>query len=154
MAIDRGKRRRINERLKRFYLTDFPFAKRNLIESRQSPGIEIEDPNLWMRHRNALDRVAEVQAMLAAGEIPESSDDPEKIVEWASYLIRNTAVEAWAQASSFVIGRLSRILEQFDTKGDTSAARDWLYRAQEEDGIARQRRSTAMGGEDGSIGHY
>ena len=82
----------------------------------------IEDAELWMRYRNAMDRLLLVQRGINFGEFPSpnslnedieaenieevgltDSSNPDDILRYAEYLFRNCGVEAWVQAAETLI---------------------------------------------------
>lgn len=134
-------------------LEDFASCKKEIIESRELIAQRIEDTSLWMRYRNALDRLATVQLGIVRGEFPPSNnpkimegeeDPPEKILEYSSYLFRNTAVEAWVQATENLLGLLRIRIDSREWFGDKNFALQKLEEAIKIEAEARQLRSPSM----------
>jgi hypothetical protein len=132
-------------------LKDFALCKKEIISSRELITQDIEDSNIWMRYRNALDRLATVQLAIQEGEFPPKSnfeileaDTPEKVLEYSSYLFRNTAVEAWVQAAALMVGILRMRIDSMAWYGDKVLALSNLEEAINIEAEARLTRSVSV----------
>lgn len=137
---------------------DFSMCKKEIISSRELITQDIEDSNIWMRYRNALDRLATVQLAIYDGEFPPKSnlevlevDTPEKVLEYSSYLFRNTAVEAWVQAAALTVGILRMRIDSISWYGDRVLALSYLEEAIKIEADARLTRSISV---EGTISKY
>lgn len=132
-------------------LRDFSICKKEIISSRELITQTIEDSNIWMRYRNALDRLVTVQLSICEGEFPPKtnpdvleSDTPEKVLEYSSYLFKNTAVEAWVQAAALMVGILRIRIDSMAWYGDKVLALSKLEEAIKIETEARLARSVSV----------
>ena len=123
MILDQPAKDKLQEGIDNLIANEFPWCKEQIIKSREF--IPIEDADLWMRYRNAMDRLISIQRGINFGEFPspklitediEAEDimevglsdplSPNDILRYSEYLFRNCGVEAWVQATETLIGLL------------------------------------------------
>jgi len=140
--------------------TDFLWCKEQIIRSREL--VPIEDAELWMRYRNAMDRLLLVQRGINFGEFPSpnlvtedigaeaieevgltDSSNPDDILRYSEYLFRNCGVEAWVQATETLIGLLEIRINSFSYHGDKAKANSYLKEALKLQAEARLARSSS-----------
>ncbi len=150
MKIDNAYKQKLQPKINEC-LNDFAWCKKEIISSRELITQAVEDSNLWMRYRNALDRLATVQLGVYKGEFPPNgnpdvleADTPEKVLEYSSYLFRNTAVEAWVQAAAIMVGILRIRIDSREWFGDKIRALSKLEEAIKIEADARNTRSVSM----------
>ena len=160
MNLDQSKKDALQENINEIISTDFIWCKEQLIRSREK--VRIEDADLWMRYRNAMDRLLLVQRGINFGEFPSpnlvtediedediketeltDSSNPDDILRYSEYLFRNCGVEAWVQAAEILIGALSMRINSFDHHGDKTEANHYLEKALELQADARLARSSS-----------
>jgi len=160
MNLDQSKKDALQENINEIISTDFIWCKEQLIRSREK--VRIEDADLWMRYRNAMDRLLLVQRGIIFGEFPSPnslnvniesekieelgltySSNPDDILQYSEYLFRNCGVEAWVQAAEILIGALSMRINSFDHHGDKTEANHYLEKALELQAEARLSRSSS-----------
>ena len=121
MILDQSKKDELQEGINNLVENEFPWCKEQIIKSREF--VPIEDAELWMRYRNAMDRLLSVQRGVIFGEFPSpnlatdgiGSEDsnPDGILRYSEYLFRNCGVEAWVQATEMLIGLLEIRINSF-----------------------------------------
>ena len=158
MILDQSKKDELQERIDDLITTDFLWCKEQIIRSRAF--VPIEDADLWMRYRNAMDRLLLVQRAINFGEFPSpnsinedieaeiieeiglvDSSNPNVVLQYSEYLFRNCGVESWVQATETLIGLLNRRINLFSYHGDKSKANTYLKEALDLQAEARLSRS-------------
>ena len=135
-------------------MVDFPWCKEQIIRTRALIGIE--DAEIWMKYRNAIDRLLSIQHGINLGEFPspkfafgqidtEKMDgiviNPHEVLSYSAYLFRNCGVEAWVQTTEALIGLLSMRINSFSYGGDKIKANIKLKEALEQQANGRMSRS-------------
>ena len=160
MILDPSKKDELQETIRNIIATDFLWCKEQLIRSREL--VLIEDAELWMRYRNAMDRLLLVQRGIIFGEFPSQnslnedieaenieevgltdSSNPDDILRYSEYLFRNCGVEAWVQAAEMLIGLLNIRINSFSYHGDVAKANSYLKEALKSQADARLARSSS-----------
>ena len=161
MILDPSKKDELQETISNIIATDFLWCKEQLIRSREL--VQIEDAELWMRYRNAMDRLLLVQRGINFGEFPsqnslnedieaenidevgltDSSNPADDILRYSEYLFRNCGVEAWVQATETLIGLLNIRINSFSYHGNVAKANFYLKEALELQADARLARSSS-----------
>lgn len=160
MILDPSKKDELQESINNLITTDFIWCKEQIIRSRGL--VPIEDAELWMRYRNAMDRLLLVQRGIIFGEFPSpnslnedreaenieevgltDSSNPDDILRYSEYLFRNCGVEAWVQATETLIGLLNIRINSFTYHGDVAKANSFLKKALELQADARLARSSS-----------
>ena len=160
MYLDQSKKDELQEGINNLIATEFPWCKEQLIKSREF--VPIEDAELWMRYRNAMDRLLLVQRGINFGEFPSpnlvtediksgdreeagltDSSNPDDILRYSEYLFRNCGVEAWVQATETLIGLLEIRINSFSYHGDKAKANSYLKEALKSQAEARLARSSS-----------
>ncbi|MCK4732403.1 MAG: hypothetical protein KAT65_08090 [Methanophagales archaeon] len=160
MILDPSKKDELQESINNLITTDFVWCKEQIIRSREL--VPIEDAELWMRYRNAMDRLLLVQRGINFGEFPSpnslnedigaenieevgltDSSNPDDILQYSEYLFRNCGVEAWVQAAETLIGLLNIRINSFSYHGDVAKANSFLKKALELQADARLARSSS-----------
>jgi hypothetical protein len=160
MILDPSKKDELQESINNLIATDFIWCKEQIIRSREL--VPIEDAELWMRYRNAMDRLLLVQRGINFGEFPSQnslnedieaenievvgltdSSNPDDILRYSEYLFRNCGVEAWVQAAETLIGLLNIRINSFSYHGDVAKANSYLEKALELQADARLARSSS-----------
>jgi hypothetical protein len=168
MYLDQSKKDELQEGINNLITTEFPWCKEQLIKSRAF--VQIEDAELWMRYRNAMDRLLLVQRGINFGEFPSpnlvtediedediketeltDSSNPDDILRYSEYLFRNCGVEAWVQATETLIGLLNIRINSFKYHGDKAKANSYLNEALKLQAEARLARSSSH---TVSVHHY
>ncbi len=158
MILDQSKKDELQERIDDLIANDFLWCKEQIIRSRAF--VPIEDADLWMRYRNAMDRLLLVQRAINFGEFPSlnsingdmddelieeiglvDSLDPNVVLQYSEYLFRNCGVESWVQATETLIGLLNRRINLFSYHGDKSKANTYLKESLDLQAKARLPRS-------------
>lgn len=163
MDLSKAQCVRLQRRINGILTSEFPWAKEKLLASRRriSPDIPTEDTNLWLRFRNALDRVATVQSYVILRKVPDpplnrletpteipedyelpADDDPDAILDYARYLFINTAIEGWRFTADLAITRLQSLLVEPEYTGDAHRGDQKLKAAQRHEGVGRTYRSS------------
>jgi len=110
MILDQPIKDELQEGINKLITTEFPWCKEQIIRSREI--VPIEDAELWMRYRNAMDRLLSIQRGINFSEFPSpnlvtediEAEDIEKvgitdpiypndILQYSAYLFRNCGVE-------------------------------------------------------------
>lgn len=172
MQLSKAECGRLQRRIDGILTSEFPWAKERLLASRRRIHVDIptEDTNLWLRFRNALDRVATVQSYVilkkvpdpplnpleTSTEIPEGytlppDDKPDAILDYARYLFINTAIESWRFTADLAITRLQCLLVEPDYIGDAHRAEAQLDVAKKHEVKGRTFRSSNS---KQAIGHF
>lgn len=165
MILDQTSKDSLQDGINNLIATEFPWCKEQIIRSRES--IPIEDADLWMRYRNAMDRLLSIQRGVNFGEFPslnlaiedtdsEDTDpedmggigitdpsNPHDILQYSTYLFRNCGVEAWVQATETLIGLLEIRINSFSYHGDKANANLYLKQALKQQAEARLVRSSS-----------
>ena len=160
MILDKSKKDELQERINDLIATDFLWCKEQIIRSRAL--VPIEDAELWMRYRNAMDRLLLVQRAINFGEFPSPnsingdikaeisegiglavSSNPNDILQYSEYLFRNCGVESWVQATETLIGLLEIRINSLSYHGDKSKANSYLKKALSLQADARLARSSS-----------
>ena len=160
MILDPSKKDELQETIRNIIATDFIWCKEQIIRSREL--VLIEDAELWMRYRNAMDRLLLVQRGINFGEFPSQnslnedieaenieevgltdSSNPDDILRYSEYLFRNCGVEAWVQAAEMLIGLLNIRINSFSYHGDVAKANSYLKEALKSQADARLARSSS-----------
>ena len=160
MFLDQSKKDELQKGINNLLATEFPWCKEQIIKSREF--VPIEDAELWMRYRNAMDRLLLVQRGINFGEFqspnlvtedrePEGSEEagltdssnPDDILRYSEYLFRNCGVEAWVQATETLIGLLEIRINSFSYHGDKAKANSYLKKALKSQAEARLARSSS-----------
>ena len=160
MILDPSKKDELQETISNIIATDFLWCKEQLIRSREL--VPIEDAELWMRYRNAMDRLLLIQRGINFGEFPSpnslngdieaenieevgltDSSNPDDILRYSEYLFRNCGVEAWVQATEMLIGLLNICINSFKYHGDKAKANSYLKEALKSQADARLARSSS-----------
>jgi len=159
MILDQSKKDELQEGINSLIANEFPWCKEQIIKSREF--VPIEDAELWMRYRNAMDRLLSVQRGVIFGEFPspnlatdgaESEDsNPDDILRYSEYLFRNCGVEAWVQTTEMLIGLLEIRINSFSYHGDKAKANSYLKEALKLQADARLARS---GSHRTSVSYY
>ncbi len=160
MILDQPIKDKLQEGINNLITTEFPWCKEQIIRSREI--VPIEDAELWMRYRNAMDRLLSIQRGINFGEFPspnlvtediEAEDirkvgitdpiNPNEILQYSAYLFRNCGVEAWVQATEHLIGLLEIRINSFSYHGDKAKANSYLKEALKLQAEARLARSSS-----------
>lgn len=160
MFLDQSKKDELQKGINNLIATEFPWCKEQIIKSREF--VPIEDAELWMRYRNAMDRLLLVQRGINFGEFPSpnlvtedigpegseeagltDSSNPDDILRYSEYLFRNCGVEAWVQATETLIGLLEIRINSFSYHGDKAKANSYLKEALKSQAEARLARSSS-----------
>jgi hypothetical protein len=160
MFLDQSKKDELQKGINNLIATEFPWCKEQIIKSREF--VPIEDAELWMRYRNAMDRLLLVQRGINFGEFPSpnlvteniepgdreeawltDSSNPDDILRYSEYLFRNCGVEAWVQATETLIGLLEIRINSFSYHGDKAKANSYLKEALKSQAEARLTRSSS-----------
>ncbi|MEA3325404.1 MAG: hypothetical protein U9Q37_09805 [Euryarchaeota archaeon] len=160
MFLDQSKKDELQKSINNLIATEFPWCKEQIIKSRKF--VPIEDAELWMRYRNAMDRLLLVRRGINFGEFPSpnlvtediepedieeagltDSSNPDDILRYSEYLFRNCGVEAWVQATETLIGLLEIRINSFSYHGDKAKANSYLKEALKSQAEARLARSSS-----------
>lgn len=160
MFLDQSKKDELQKDINNLIANEFPWCKEQIIKSREF--VPIEDAELWMRYRNAMDRLLLVQRGINFGEFPSpnlvtedivhedseeagltDSSNPDDILRYSEYLFRNCGVEAWVQATETLIGLLEIRINSFSYHGDKAKANSYLKKALKSQAEARLARSSS-----------
>lgn len=155
MILDSSAKTELQQIIDEIVSNEFPWSKEQIIRTREL--VPIEDAELWMRYRNAMDRLLSVQHGINHGEFPSYNlvteniedytlDDPSNpydILQYSTYLFRNSGVEAWVQAAETLIGLLEIRINSFSYNGDKARANACLKGALRLQSEARIARSTS-----------
>lgn len=160
MILDPSKKEKLQGGIDNLIAVEFPWCKEQIIKSREF--VPIEDAELWMRYRNAMDRLLSIQRGINFGEFPSpnlatedieaedikevgltESSNPEDILRYSEYLFRNCGVEAWVQATEALIGLLEIRINSFSYHGDKAKANSYLKEALKLQADARLARSSS-----------
>jgi len=160
MILDQTTKDSLQDGINNLVASEFPWCKEQIIRSREI--VPIEDADLWMRYRNAMDRLLSIQRGINFGEFPSpnlafeiiDSDtmsefritdplNPHDILQYSTYLFRNCGVEAWVQSTETLIGLLDLRINSFSYNGDKAKANLYLKKALKEQAEARLARSSS-----------
>ncbi|MCX9011865.1 MAG: hypothetical protein OIN66_12170 [Candidatus Methanoperedens sp.] len=155
MILDPSTKTELQEGINKIISDEFPWSKEQIIRTREL--VPIEDAELWMRYRNAMDRLLSVQRGVNSGEFPSRNlvtediedytlDDPSSphdILLYSTYLFRNSGVEAWVQATETLIGLLEIRINSFSYNGDKAKANACLKESLKHQSDARMARSSS-----------
>jgi len=159
MILDHPLKDELQNGINELIATEFPWCKEQIIRSREI--VPIEDAELWMRYRNAMDRLLSIQRGINFSEFPSPNlatedievqyierggitdpIDPNEILQYSAYLFRNCGVEAWVQATEHLIGLLEIRINSFSYHGDKAKANLYLKEALKLQADARIARSS------------
>lgn len=160
MILDQPAKDKLQEGIDNLIANEFPWCKEQIIKSREF--IPIEDADLWMRYRNAMDRLISIQRGINFGEFPspklitediEAEDimevglsdplSPNDILRYSEYLFRNCGVEAWVQATETLIGLLEIRINSFSYHGNKEKSNLFIKEALKLQAEARLARSSS-----------
>ena len=68
MILDQTTKGNLQDGINNLVANEFPWCKEQIIRSREI--VPIEDADLWMRYRNAMDRLLSIQRGINFGEFP------------------------------------------------------------------------------------
>jgi hypothetical protein len=125
----------VQETINRLITDVFPRCKDELTEATTLSGLQ--DPELWVMYRNAMDRVLTAQRNLLINE----NIDFDETLKAAEYQFHNLAVESWVKTANFYIGLLELRLDSGEYGGSIDLARMHLRSAMHAKEECRKKRS-------------